>query len=324
MKIDKWTLAHLKQHLQYAVDLEFWTIPFYMSALYSIVDRTSDAFQYVQSVVNQEMLHVQCASNIANAYGLSPTFGPPVYEGLKVPHLDFKLDDPDPVKRFSPFSAEIGPMDEKRINAMCLIEFPEWKSSDAPDLHDNVKEYANIGEFYQAVAYGARQLTEHLNGGVNQVDLFSAYYRNLPSLIVTDSGEVGFNQVDLLIQAITEQGEGISRAREDIVYSFQNTATDMAPQLSHFDKFIQVRRSMPQTYALNGNSEEGQEFVQILQKHFADLRGALEKVFAGKNPDDFLPLMVTVGADIQNCWKHGVTPRFDSPAGLNATKDEQS
>lgn len=67
MKIDKWTLAHLQQHLQYAIDLEFWTIPFYMSALYSIVDRTSDAFQYVQSVVNQEMLHLQLAANVANA-----------------------------------------------------------------------------------------------------------------------------------------------------------------------------------------------------------------------------------------------------------------
>jgi len=314
MKIDKWTLPHLKQHLQFAIDLEFWTIPFYMSALYSIVDRTSDAFQFVQSVVNQEMLHVQLAANIANAYGMSPTFAAPVYEGKKIPHLDFKLDDPDPVRRFSPFSAEIGPMDQERINAMCLIEYPEWKSPEPPDLSDTVTEYPNIGAFYRAIAFGATQLTEDLNGGVNQVDLFSAYYRNLPSLTVTDRGEAGLNQVDLLIQAITEQGEGISRAREDIVYSFQNTATDPAPQLSHFEKFIKVRRKLPETYPVTPLSELSQSSfgpVLILRENFAALRAALEKLFSGKNPGDFFRLMVTVGADIQNCWTEGFTPRFD-------------
>lgn len=314
MKVDKWTLTHLQQHLQYAIDLEFWTIPFYMSALYSIVDRSSDAFQYVQSAVNQEMLHVQCASNIANAYGLSPTFAAPVYEGLNVPHLNFKLNDPDPVKRFSPYSAEIGPLDQERINAMCLIEYPDWKDDDPTDLHDTVTEYANIGDFYNAVTYGAAQLTEHLHGGVKQIDLFSAYYRNLPSMIVTDSGDVGFRQIDLLIQTITEQGEGISRAREDIVYSFQNTATDNAPQLSHFEKFIKVRRQLPETFSVKAEcdySPEDQELLKILLSNFPRLRHALAKVFSGENPGDFLPLMFTVGADIQNCWKHGVTPRFD-------------
>lgn len=197
---------------------------------------------------------------------------------------------------------------------MCLIEYPDWDSSDPPELSDKVKEYGNIGEFYNAVAYGAAQLTEYLHGGRNQVDLFSAYYRNLPSLTVTDSGEVGFRQVDLLIHAITEQGEGISSAREDIVYSFQNTATDPDPQLSHFEKFIKLRGKLPETYVVKaegGYSPEDQELLKILLADIARLRNMLKKLFSGKNPGDFLPLMLTVGADIQNCWKHGVTPRFD-------------
>ena len=311
MKTDKWTLQHLHAHLQYAIDLEFWTIPFYMAALYSIVDRTSDAFQFVQSVVNQEMLHVQLASNVANAYGLSPVFAPPIYSGQRIPHLCLNLD---PVAQFSPYSAEIGPMDTERINGMCLIEYPDWESNDPPDLHDDVKEYPNIGAFYEAVAYGAAQLTEYLQGGVRQVDLFSAFYRNMPSLSVTDSGQSGFRQVDLLIQAITEQGEGIARARQDIVYSFQNTATDKAPQLSHFEKFIEVRRAMPAIYAVKPEAEyssDDQQRLKILIANFTSLRQALERVFSGRHAGDFLPLMVTVGADIQNCWKHGVTPRFD-------------
>ncbi len=313
-KNDKWTITLLRKHIQYAVDLEFWTIPFYMSALYSIVDRTSEAFQLVQSVVNQEMLHVQLAANVANAYGFSPAFQAPVYRGHKIPHLDFKLDNPDPVKQFSPYSAEIGPMDRKRINAMCLIEYPDWEGNEKPDLHDNVKEYPNIGEFYFAVAYGARRLTRYLHGGVNQIDVFSAFYRNMPSLVVTGSGDSGFCQVDLLIQAITEQGEGISRAQEQIVYAFQNTATDSAPALTHYEKFLKLRDEMPETYPVKPKGEympEDRSRLKILKAHFTDLRIALERLFAGKNPDDFFQLMITVGADIQNCWKNGVTPRFN-------------
>ena len=313
-KNDKWTITNLREHIQYAVDLEFWTIPFYMSALYSIVDRTSEAFQLVQSVVNQEMLHVQLAANVANAYGFSPTFQAPVYKGKNIPHLDFKLDNPDPVKQFSPYSAEIGPMDQKRINACCLIEYPDWEGDEKPDLHADVTEYPNIGEFYFAVAYGARQLTNYLHGGVNQIDVLSAFYRNMPSLIVTGSGDAGFCQVDLLIQAITEQGEGIYRAQDDIVYAFQNTATDSAPSLTHYEKFLKVRGEMPKTYPVKPKSDytpEDRSRLKILKTHFTDLRIALERLFAGKNPGDFFQLMITVGADIQNCWKNGVTPRFD-------------
>jgi hypothetical protein len=177
-----------------------------------------------------------------------------------------------------------------------------------------VKEYPNIGAFYSAVAYGAGQLTAHVRGGVNQVDLFSAFYRNMPSLQVTDSGPVGFRQVDLLIQVITGQGEGSSRTADDVVYAFQNTATDKAPQLSHFEKFIDVRRSLPATYPMKTPSEweDGdRECLAILREHFAGLLDALRQLFAGRNPPEFLRLMVTVGADIHNCWKHGVAPRFD-------------
>ncbi len=309
-----WNIRHLREHLQYAVDLEFWTIPFYMSAMYSIVDRSSQAFQFIQSVVNQEMLHVQLAANVANAYGLSPKFAAPVYDG-SVPHLNFKLDHPNPTKLFSPYSALIGPLDRERINAMCLVEYPDWKGWERPFLSQNISEYPNIGTFYQAVGYGAQQLIDELHGGINQIDIFRAYYRNMPQMIVSDSGRAGFNQADLLLTAITEQGEGISRARKEIATAFQNTATDATPQLSHFEKFQAIREApLPATYPVKSPasySREDKRLLVIQRKHFRALRGTLEALFAGKNPPDFMQYMVTVGADIQNCWMHGVTPRFD-------------
>ena len=107
----QWTLEQLQEHLQAAVDLEFWTIPYYMAAAYSIKDQGEEAFQLVLSVVNQEMLHVQLTANIANAYGLSPVFKSPVYKGAHIPHLDFSLDDPDPRTLFPLARAEIGQLD---------------------------------------------------------------------------------------------------------------------------------------------------------------------------------------------------------------------
>lgn len=310
----EWTLDLLQKHIQYAVDLEFWTIPFYMSAMYSVKDRSSDAYQFIQTAVNQEMLHLQSASNIANAYGFSPTFNVPVYVGKNVPHLNFDLDKPDPRPEYSPFSAEIGPLDLERINAMCLIEYPDWDSSDKPDLNPDVTDYGNIGEFYLALRHGADQLKDKLHGGVKQVDLFSNFYRNMPAMTITESGRRGFYQVDLLIKLITEQGEGISKAEKDVQEVLQNTADDKRQELSHFEKFIRIKTDDPQaTYPVKAISEytdEDRRLLEILQNHFSGLCKNLEALFNGENPEDFFRMMLLVGADIQNCWKHEITPVF--------------
>ena len=312
---EQWTIQHLREHLQYAVDLELWTIPFYMSAMYSVVDRSSEAFQLIQSIVNQEMLHLQLASNVANAYGLQPAFAAPIYEGQHIPHLNFNLDTPDPRDIYSPYSAEIGSLDTLRINAMCLIEYPEWDTGHKPNLNDDVSQYGSIGELYDAIEYGMTLLRADLHGGVNQVDHFSAFYRNMPAMTITQSGAEGLFQAKLLIEAIRDQGEGTSRTDEQIAEPFQNTADDGEPELSHYDKFLKIHDSVakPLTYAVKPVGEytaEDKRILEILLLHFTQLRGALTGLFSGQNPDNFVQLMITVGADIQNCWKHGVTPRF--------------
>lgn len=310
---EKWNLEHLHKHLQAAVDLEIWTIPFYMSAMYSVVDRTSDAFQLIQTVVNQEMLHAQLAANLANAFGLSPSVDAPKYKGKRIPHLDFKLDKHDPRKQFSPYSAEIGPLDTKRINAMCLIEYPEWDTGDVPDFRDDVTEYGSIGEFYDALQYGITLLKDDLHGGVNQVDYFSAFYDGVPSLTVTESGDQGLRQANLLINIIRDQGEGTNRKDDEVRPPYQNTADDSWPELAHYDKFLRIRDN-PAKELIYPTKEkltrEDREIRDHLVSTFTEFRKTLELLFAGRNPGGFIPLMISVGAGIQNCWKHGVTPRF--------------
>ncbi|MDJ0630706.1 MAG: ferritin-like domain-containing protein [Rhodobacter sp.] len=306
---DQWDIAHLRSHLQAAVDLEFWTLPFYLSAMYSIKDRSSDAYQLIRTVVNQEMLHLQSASNIANAYGLSPTFAAPKYEGTNIPHLDFSGDDLDEIDKFKPYTATIGALDLEHVNAMCLIEIPEYLTGETGDLNENVTEYGSIGAFYDALRYGASLLTDHLHGGVKQVDFFSAYYRGMPSLKVIDDGADGFDQVSLLIDLITDQGEGATKEDETVLPAFQNTADDVAPELDHFDKFLAIKdaKELPETFKGGGS---GDQLQQILVSEFTDLRAALEHLFGGGNPQQFFPVMASVGGAIRNCWENGVSPRF--------------
>ena len=365
---EHWTIVQLKEHLQGAVDLEFWTIPFYMSAMYSIKDRSLPAYQMLRTVVNQEMLHLQCAANIANAYGLSPTIHNPPYKGKNIPHLKFPKRE---VKEYKGgYTAEIGPLDLKHINAMCLIEHPEENhelqelkshlkkfseidpAKHQKHLNKDIGEYQSIGAFYNALRVGALLHQDLIQGGVKQVDYFSAFYRNMPNMKITESGAAGFHQVNLLIDLITDQGEGDTDHKyhnnEDKILSasqntadntkpkddpdegeipsaFQNTADDTKPKDDHFAKFTQIREDVckkgqkfPDTYIVEKPGKCTTEQEQLKQeqleenliKKFTDLRTCLQKLFNGENPEDFLPVMATVGGAIKNCWLNGVTPKY--------------
>ena len=316
---DQWDLEHLRSHLQAAAELEAWTIPYYMAAMFSIVDRSTEAYQLIQSVVNQEMLHLQLVGNIANSYGYSPVLTPGAfsYEGTTIPHLDFALDPDNPTKLFSPYSAEIGPLDEQRINGMCLVEYPEWDTGGKPDYRDDIAEYGSIGEFYDAVEHGARQLAGDIVGGRHQVDMFSAFYRSLPQMTIESSGVGAFAEVALLIDVIRDQGEA-AKAADAIAVPFRNTADDSHPDLSHYEKFCQIRGhaqngGLPATYPVKDPTEytpDDEKRLKILRENFAAFTVAIGELFAGRNPDDFAPLMVTIGGNILACWKSNVTPRF--------------
>lgn len=312
-----WDINDLQIHLQAAVDLEFWTIPFYMSAMYSIKDQSCEAYRLIQSVVNQEMLHLQLAANIANAYGCSPKIRVLPYEGTKIPHLNFKLDIPDPRTEFSPYSAAIGPLDEERINSMCLIEYPESKTGHIPNLKSDITEYGSIGEFYDALEVGI--IIELIKeghptyGGCNQISVFEPFYQNFTQQTITENGEEGVKQAHNIINAIRDQGEG--GKSDKIPTKYRNTADGFDPDLPHFKKFIKIREEMelPETYygEANPDHESGKEAQRILIHHFRSFMDTLETMFStGEMPDNFGSQMATIGGNILHCWQEGAIPKF--------------
>ncbi len=318
-----WNLKHLREHLQFAIQLEYWTIPFYMSAMYSIKDPTSNAYKLVQAVVNQEMLHVQLACNVANAFGadidLDHAFIVPEYKGQDVPHLRFTGDEitHDPVYprgNYEPYSAEIGPLDDLRINAMCLIEYPEADIDEPPQLNQRVSEYSSIGEFYRAVQFGATQHVEAIVPNRNQVELFRNYYRAFPNQSVTSAGVSGLQQVIDLIAMITDQGEGVRRS-DRVPVPFQNTADGFNESMDHFARFNLIKDIRARAACYEGRPDpppgsEGARAQEILVRNFNRFREDMVSLFNGDSPQNFGPNMVILGGNILDCWRHGATPRF--------------
>jgi hypothetical protein len=326
MNGDEWGLAELQGHLQDAIDLEMFTIPFYMSALYSIIDPSDRAFQLVQSVAHQEMLHVVLAANVANAYGATVTIRPPDYTG-DLPHL--KMFDGfahhhhhhGVVARFSPYSARIGPLDVERINAMCLIEYPKFGRPSAIELKPTTTEYDSIGHFYDAVRAGLEQRVDDIVGNRNQVKAFEPYYSAFAGpMEVTEDGTRGWGQVDTLIRAVVTQGEGQDSLSSEIPEPFRNTADDPAAVLDHFDKFVAIRDEgrLPEVYTAEA-TERPTAAQQRLMENFALFCDGLQRMFRGgqfqSRADDpsFEVVMTTLGSNIRRCWQTGVVPVFSTP-----------
>ncbi len=309
---EEWTLEILQSNLQAAVDLEFWTIPFYLAALYSVPDQTAEEYQLIRSVVAQEMLHFELAGNVANAYGVDVTCDAPVY-GKGIPHLDFALDRVDPTTIFTPWSSDIGPLDTERINAMCLIEFPEWDES-VPRPQIDEEEYGSIGALYRAIEIGAAKFKDDIRPR-NQVSDFQRYYRGGAALTVERAGSDGWPQVVDLLTTITEQGEGQNEKDQEIPTGHRNTATDPAGAVDHYGKFLQVRASgrLPATYDAVPDPPPGSPGAKAqarLLESFSAFLPMLAARMAGRPVDGFWTQMATVGAAVRTCWKQGAVPKF--------------
>jgi hypothetical protein len=290
-----------------------------MSAMYSIKDPASEAYALIQDVVHEEMLHVQLASNIANSFGLKPSFEPPVYRGQKVPHVDFSLDVPNPTEEYTPFSAEIGALDLERVNTMCLIEYPFWTTERQPDIREDHAEYGSIAEFYDAIRSGMYLLRGHLRGGVNQVDAFRFYYNDFPNQRIEFDGDDGYLRAISLIDLITDQGEGQSAGDTAVAVEHQNTADGVHESWSHFKKFstIRAQRSLPATFggvADPAPGSPGHRAQETLVTDFAVFLRTLESLFSGRGSTEFGVQMAKLGGDILTCWQRGAIPRFSMPS----------
>ena len=139
-------LTELRTLFQKALELEFFTLPPYLCALYSIPDgKNLESVKVLQSVVMEEMLHMALVANVLNAIGGEPLVSPRLTAGgrvqkklypSRIPHVDLKLDVP--LRKFCDAS----------IRTFSAIEAPEnpkdWAATTEGHFH-------SIGHFYDVV-----------------------------------------------------------------------------------------------------------------------------------------------------------------------------
>ena len=143
--------ANLRYQLQIAVELEFATLPVYLTSLYSIVDGCNkEVYALIRSIIMEEMLHMTQAANILIAVGghpqidsdeTVPTFPRTGLPGNVVPHLHITLQK---ASRMHVHKVFMG------------IEVPHNTTVDQPhpEIFNNT-----IGQFYKEIEACIDELT---------------------------------------------------------------------------------------------------------------------------------------------------------------------
>jgi CDGSH-type Zn-finger protein len=192
-------IRDLREHLQWAIEIEHATIPAYLCALYSIPDGVNpECADILRSVFMEEMLHLTLAANLLNAVGGSPQIDRPGFVPAypaRLPHSGMAA--PLTLRGFS----------RETVEGLMAIERPEADGAPAQD-----DQYETIGQFYEAIGQGLVRLCrvrgpERVLTGdpARQVGPAHARYHGAGNIIrVLDLGSA----LEALAE-IVEQGEGM-------------------------------------------------------------------------------------------------------------------
>jgi hypothetical protein len=207
----------LQKSLQSAVDLEFATLPVYLSGMWSIEDQSGLVHDLIRSVVLEEMLHMGLACNMLRALKVHPAINAPRYPGGLPggvrPGLEVYLAglSPDTVRMY---------MD---------IEEPEQAPS------PTAQTYPTIGAFYDAIWEAFQQLSPSLSadGQLTATFSFTVPDPPRPDKTINEALQPVTSLADVkqAIDTIKDQGEGTSTSPD---------APEFGGDLAHFYRFGEI------------------------------------------------------------------------------------
>jgi len=323
----QWTRTDLHQHLQHAIDLEFWTIPLYLTALYSVKGLEGKpkkehpiGAKLVESVVVQEMLHLEIACNLSNALGHAPKFHKPVYDPAK--GVPFIHPQSSIIPAFlKEYSVALRPLNREALKLFCVIELPEIKN-EAP--WESRPACHAIGELYDALAVGVDALwDQHFVGeakNIKQKNNFREYHER-------SGRHHGFSQMIYskesamrAIEAIIAQGEGANAQHVPVDYQPEDWKSEDADavlfksNLSHYQKFallLHHHHQLPEIYSCTQHPDH--PLQGVLHSAYANFLQQMEFGFSedGNNmPDTFWGSMFALADKMTDLWKSGICPSF--------------
>ena len=214
-------LAWIKQALQSAIELEYATLPIYLSAMFSLEVQNYTAYNTIRSVAMEEMVHMAIAGNMLAALGGSPQ--------IKNIHIAF------PVKGL-PGGAEpdlqvgLAQYSKNQLKNFLRIEMPQSLLS----CMGRNETYPTIAAFYKtikkAIIDNADAVRAAVNAGgpSNQVgdDIGFTTIKPMPNVDPVES-------LCAAIDEILEQGEGA--ASGDLI-----TTSSYESEESHYAKFASL------------------------------------------------------------------------------------
>ena len=202
-------LEWLKQGLQAAIELELATLPPYLCGLWSIKSQDGPAFDLIESVALEEMLHMGLSCNMLVGIGGTPK----ILSGYQ----NIKYPGPLPGGVRPNLTVYLGGLTTDYIKFVYMeIEYPQG----GPVALAVEETYPTIGAFYDALAAAFQSLSPTISTK-NQLTSSAVGLVQLKTL----------DEVLKAIQEIKEQGEGTSQSPE---------AQDFGGELAHYYRFSEI------------------------------------------------------------------------------------
>lgn len=230
------TIESLREHLQWAVEIEHATLPPYLCALYSLKPgHNAEVEEIVESVFMEEMLHMTLAANVLNAIGGKPVLDKPdfiAHYPAYLPHSNkaYRV----PLLKFS----------KEAVEVFLKIEKPEKHHAKPED-----EKYHTIGQFYEAIEEALVQLSAEL-GEENvftgdpsrQLQSGTTYYGGSGLIIPV----YDLKSALAALEEIKEQGEGLQH--HEIWDGDRNMFHPERAEVAHYFRFQEIlfgRRFQP-------------------------------------------------------------------------------
>ncbi|MCG8464874.1 MAG: ferritin-like protein [Xanthomonadales bacterium] len=232
-------LHRLRQQLQRAVELEFSTLPPYLTALYSIKEGSNQyATSVIRSIAIEEMFHMTNAANVLIAIGGKPST---THKGF-VPRYPVNLPDGEVW-----FKAELRPFSRSALEVFREIEMPAELVPEKGDI--------TIGDFYGQIENTINSLVELMGDDLFQIgdpehQVDSKYFYGAEGVVekVRDKDSAMF-----ALNSIIAQGEGApNSAWNPSIHFPDNEATGIesgdaqlfqqAEELAHYYRFDELYR----------------------------------------------------------------------------------
>lgn len=227
----------IQEKLQMAIELEWSTIPPYLTAYYSLrPEKNREAASLIKSVFMEEMLHMVLAANVLTATGGGAQIGPETCPSYPL-RLEFKG------QQFADrqFDIHLAAFSPQSIEAFLQIELPEELHRPPAAFVENlVIEGSTIGEFYRGLKRDLENLcTEAGEGFVftgkfeHQVPPHSYWSAGGGIIQVTDL-KTALKALDLIV----DQGEGASGTTNALGSGYFRNPSDVA----HYFRFNEIKQ----------------------------------------------------------------------------------